>query len=412
MDVGEEVPIVETGETLGTTTTPGVPLYTNAGPSRPLNASTMLFIGTDDAVRGKLPTKSASGHKLQIQTFPHGDGFRKFYDQGDSSHVVLLLNRNTTRIAEFDDPLGFFFHRIRLGRVSLVFMGENDQENFAALCELDPNIAAVNKAGRVFFWNELEGTPKQKIDDLTLRIQDNLGLVPAGVQRKAALAPQRKRVLLTEKLAGGPWQLSKLQALLGALALGAVFFSLLCSFPPIDKHATKPVQITVPGAERWTQEQRDTYLAELRRLEKERLELSVDRQRVEAVKRKMIEKINDIEDLEKTINTEKRHIVCTLLDRHNALLQEYTSADHAEKHIAELRRDIIRMEAARARWSPESRDAIELERSIAEKKYDMRVWQEGLNELKKIEQELAGSDVFSWSQLPDYCDLPLIAPAH
>jgi len=76
----------------------------------------MLFIGTDDAVRGKLPTKSASGHKLQIQTFPHGDGFRKFYDQGDSSHVVLLLNRNTTRIAEFDDPLGFFFHRIRLNR--------------------------------------------------------------------------------------------------------------------------------------------------------------------------------------------------------------------------------------------------------------------------------------------------------
>lgn len=174
----------------------------------------------------------------------------------------------------------------------------------------------------------------------------------------------------------------------------------------------QPVQITVPGAERWTQEQRDTYMAELRRLEKERLELSADRQRVEAVKRKMIEKINDIEDLEKTINTEKRHIVCTLLDRHNALLQEYTSVDHAEKHIAELRRDIIRMEAARARWSPESRDAIELERSIAEKKYDMRVWQEGLNELKKIEQELAGSDVFSWSQLPDYCDLPLIAPAH
>ena len=225
----------------------------------------MLFIGTDDAVRGKLPTKSASGHKLQIQTFPHGDGFRKFYDQGDSSHVVLLLNRNTTRIAEFDDPLGFFFHRIRLNRgtakaltfgecrccvltsapvrghtqVWLVFMGENDQENFAALCELDPNIAAVNKAGRVFFWNELEGTPKQKIDDLTLRIQDNLGLVPAGVQRKAALAQQRKRVLLTEKLAGGPWQLSKLQALLGALTLGAMFFSLLCSFPPIDKHATK-----------------------------------------------------------------------------------------------------------------------------------------------------------------------------
>ncbi len=155
-------------------------------PARPLNASTMLFMGTDDAVRGKLPTKSASGHKLQIQTFPHGDGFRKFYDQGDSSHVVLLLNRNTTRIAEFDDPLGFFFHRIRLNRgtakaftfgecrccvltsahvrghtlVSLVFMGENDQENFAALCELDPNIAAVNKAGRVLFWYELEGTRK------------------------------------------------------------------------------------------------------------------------------------------------------------------------------------------------------------------------------------------------------------
>lgn len=123
--------------------------------------------------------------------------------------------------------------------VSLVFMGENDQENFAALCELDPNIAAVNKAGRVFFWNELEGTPKQKVDDLTLRIQDNLGLVPAGVQRKADLAPQRKRVLLTEKLAGGPWQLSKLQALLGALTLGAVLFSFLCSFPPIDKHAAK-----------------------------------------------------------------------------------------------------------------------------------------------------------------------------
>jgi hypothetical protein len=122
--------------------------------------------------------------------------------------------------------------------VSLVFMGENDQENFAALCELDPNIAALNKAGRVFFWNELEGSAKQKIDDLTLRIQDNLGLVPAD-QRKALLHPsRRKREYLTTDKAT-TWQFNKLQALAAALALAAVFFSLLCSFPPINRHAVK-----------------------------------------------------------------------------------------------------------------------------------------------------------------------------
>jgi hypothetical protein len=81
-----------------------------------VNASTILFMGTEGAVSGKLPGKSASGHKLQIQTFAQRDGFRKFYDQGEYPHMVLCLTRNTTRLAEFDDPLGMFFHRVRLGR--------------------------------------------------------------------------------------------------------------------------------------------------------------------------------------------------------------------------------------------------------------------------------------------------------
>jgi hypothetical protein len=202
----------------------------------------MLFVGTEDAVRGKLPQKSAAGYKMQILTVPRVDGFRKFYDQGEHTHLVLFLHRNTTRIAEFDDPLGFFFHRVKLGRgtfihhprpaascwhglvstyascynpitVSLVFVGENDQENFAALCELDPNIAAINEAGRVFFWNELEGSPKQKIDDLTLRIQDSLGLVPAGTQQVTLLLGMcdvkysiRGRLLIMVRTVGGTSQ--------------------------------------------------------------------------------------------------------------------------------------------------------------------------------------------------------------
>jgi len=65
--------------------------------------------------------------------------------------------------------------------VSLVFMGENDQENFSALCALDPNIDAIHQAGRVFFWNDLEGTPREKIDHLAERISHVL--MPADTER-------------------------------------------------------------------------------------------------------------------------------------------------------------------------------------------------------------------------------------
>jgi septal ring factor EnvC (AmiA/AmiB activator) len=179
-------------------------------------------------------------------------------------------------------------------------------------------------------------------------------------------------------------------------------------------HALQTEQITVPGSDRWTQEQKDTYLAEMRELERQRLEVGAERQRIDSVRRKMIEKINDIEELESSINREKRQIVCGLLERRETLMQEYTSVDHAQKHIAELRRDVHRMEGAQARLPAGGREQIEIQRSINEKKYDIRVWEEGLAELKKVEAELAGSDVFSWSQIPEYCDLPavVVAPAH
>lgn len=394
--VEELSPASETGETLGTTTTQGVPLYTSAGPSRPVNASTMLFVGTEDAVRGRLPQKSAAGYKMQILTVPRVDGFRKFYDQGEHTHLVLFLHRNTTRIAEFDDPLGFFFHRVKLGRVSLVFVGENDQENFAALCELDPNIAAINEAGRVFFWNELEGSPKQKIDDLTLRIQDSLGLVPAGTQR--VVHPKRRPSVVGKDF----WKFNNLQALLTALGVAALFISLLCYFPPIDRQART---ITAPGAEKWTPAERETYLAELRKLELERQAVGAERQRIDTVRRKMIEKINDIEELENTINREKRTIVCGLLERREELVREYTSPEYAQRHIDALKREVARLEAT-GRGLPSEREELEVERSISEKNYDLRVWAEGLAELKKVDEELARSDVFSWSEAPEFCGIP------
>lgn len=61
-------------------------------------------------------------------------------------------------------------------------MGENDQENFAALCELDPNIAALHEEGRVFFWDDLHGTtPRQKVDELTQGIKESLGVTKTKV---------------------------------------------------------------------------------------------------------------------------------------------------------------------------------------------------------------------------------------
>lgn len=394
----------ETGETLGTTTTTGVPLYAaGAAERKNITPGTMLFIGTEDAIRGKLPAKSSAGEKLQIMSVRRTEDFRKFYDRGENSHIVLLLHRNTARFGEWDDPLGYFFHRVRVGNVSLVFMGENDQENFAALCELDPNISAVNDAGRVFFWNELEGTPKQKIDELTYRIQDSLGLAPAGRKKL-----QKRRTFVAPPVKKKPWRLSKLQTILGALGVVALFLTLMCSFPPIDKYATRVQRITVPGADRWTAAERETYLAELRKLELERQAVGAERQRIDTVRRKMIEKINDIEELENAINREKRNIVCGLLERRENLLQEYLSTEHALRHIADLRRDISRMESSLHQLPGGSRDQIELQRSINEKKYDLRVWEEGLTELKKVDDELARSDVFSWTSPPEYCGLPLL----
>jgi hypothetical protein len=284
--------------------------------------------------------------------------------------------------------------------VSLVFMGENDQENFAALCELDPNIAAINKAGRVFFWNELEGTPKQKIDDLTLRIQDSLGLVPAGTE-KVVHRKRRPSVEATEF-----WKFNKLQAVLVALGVAALFISLICAFPPISKQART---ITVPGAEKWTPAERETYLAEIHKLELERQAVGAERQRIDTVRRKMIEKINDIEELENTINREKRAIVCGLLERREELVREYTSVEYAQRHIDALKREVARLEATR-RGVPSEREELEVDRSISEKNYDIRVWTEGLAELKKVDEELARSDVFSWSEAPEFCGWPVTAP--
>jgi len=395
-----ETVAITTGETVTTTTTPGTPLY--AGQSIPLSPETMLFIGTEEAIGGKLPKKSSEGHKLQVMVVPKNAGFNKFYDRGENSHIVMLLHRNTARFGEWDDPLGHFFNRVSLSRVSLVFMGENDQENFAALCELDPNIAALHEEGRVFFWDELHGiTPRQKVDDLTQGIKESLGVA------KKKLFPRAKGVRLTKK--STHWSLAKWQKLLAGLGGLALFLTVMCSLPPLSRDAKR---IHVPGAEKWTPAERDTYLNALNTLERERRAVGAERQRIDMVRRKMIEKINDIEEIESTINREKRNIVCGLLERREQLLQEYISGEHALKHIGDLRREISRMESARLLLPVNSRQELELERSISEKKYDLRVWEEGLGEIKKVEEELARSDVFSWSSPAEYCEVPLIASAY
>ena len=103
--------------------------------------------------------------------------------------------------------------------------------------------------------------------------------------------------------------------------------------------------MTVPGAEKWTAAERETYLEELNKLERERKVVGAERMRIDNVRRKMIEKINDIEELENSINREKRTIVCGLLERREALVQEFTTVDHAQKHIAELGREVRLLES-------------------------------------------------------------------
>jgi hypothetical protein len=312
--------------------------------------------------------------------------------------VVLLLHRSTTRLGEIDDPTGLFFHRVRIGRVSLVFMGENDQENFSALCALDPNIDAIHQAGRVFFWNDLEGTPREKIDHLAERISHVL--MPADTER---VASQPKRSVIAERPFVEPWRFKNIRMLLASLAFGALFLAFLCTLPPIEKHT----KVIAPGAERWTQSERASYLNELHKLELERQAVDTERQRIESVRRKMIAKINDIEELETTINHEKRNIVCGLLERREDLMRDYISLEHAQRHISDLGHEVRRMESQLSRLPHGSREEIELQRNINEKKYDIRVWEEGLAELKKVEDELARSDVFSWASPLEYCEKPL-----
>lgn len=164
----------------------------------------------------------------------------------------------------------------------------------------------------------------------------------------------------------------------------------------------------MPEAERWTPAEKDAYWAELNKLELERREVGAERQRIDSVRRKMIEKINDIEELENAINREKRSIVCSLLERREHLMEEYISAERAMKHISDLQRELNRLETSFHHLPHGSREEIELQRNINEKKYDLRVWEEGLAELQKVEDELARSDVFSWTTPPEYCDVPLL----